>query len=126
MDVVDIDGLELFGGHAGRDEVVLGGAVGFLGDVEDGLGEFFQELEDAGVGPLVLAEGFVVHEKVAEVAIAVDLVDPLGEALGGEGPLGPAAVAEAEGDVVGEAVVLQEDGEGSALAAGAADHVVGG
>jgi hypothetical protein len=41
-------------------------------------------------------------KRLHEVAVAVDVVDPLGELLGGEGPLLPAAVAEAEGDVVGE------------------------
>jgi hypothetical protein len=56
----------------------------------------------------VLAERFVVDEDVAEEAVAVDLVDPAGEFLGRQRPLLPGAVAEAEGDVVAEAVVLQQ------------------
>jgi hypothetical protein len=60
----------------------------------------------------VLAEGLVVHEQVAQVAVAVDLVDPVGELLGVRGATRPPAVAEAEGDVVGEAVVLEEQTTG--------------
>ncbi len=51
--------------------------------VEDGFRDGVEELEDARVGPLMLAEGLVVHEQVAEIAVAVDLVDPSGELLGG-------------------------------------------
>lgn len=69
--------------------MIFGGAVLFLCDVEDGFGEFGEEVEDAGVFPLVFAEGFVVHEEVAEVAVAVDLVDPFGEFFGGEWPFFP-------------------------------------
>src|SRR5690606_4666576 len=83
--------------------------------VEDGLGHGAHELEDARVGPLVLAEGLVIHEEVDKVAVAVDVVDPLGELLGREGPLAPAAVAEAEGDIVGEAVVLEQEPERLAI-----------
>ena len=72
--------------------MVFGGAVGFVCDIEDCFGEFFEELKDAGVCPLVFAEGFVIHEEVAEVAVAVDVVDPLGELLGGEWPFFPAFV----------------------------------
>lgn len=72
--------------------MVFGGAVGFVGDIEDCFGEFFHEVEDAGVFPLVFTEGFVVHEEVAEVSVAVDVVDPLGEFFGGERPFFPAFV----------------------------------
>jgi hypothetical protein len=110
VDIVIADGEELVDGHGGGDEVIF-----TFGDIEDGFGEFFQELEDAGVFPLVLAKGFVIHEEVAEVAIAVDVVDPLGEFFGREGPLGPTSIGEAEGDVIGEAVVFAEGGEGLVL-----------
>lgn len=120
-DIVLADGGEVLEGFGRGDEVVFGGAVFFVGDIEDGGGQVLEKLEDAGVGPLVFAEGFVVHEEVAEVAVAVDLVDPSGELLGGEGVLLPPSVAEAEGNVVGELVVLEEQPEGSVV--GALDEV---
>ena len=70
------------------------------GDVEDRLGELGEEIEDSRLGPLVLPEGLVVHEQVAQEPVAVDLVDPLREFLGRERPLRPASVAEPERDVV--------------------------
>ena len=75
--VVLADGCELVERHRGRDEVVLS-RVG----VEDGLWQGAHEAEDARVGPLVLAEGLVVHEEVDEEAVAVDVVDPVCELLG--------------------------------------------
>ena len=67
-----------------------------------------EELEDPRVGPLVLAKGLVVHEQVAAVAVAVDLVDPTREFLGGKRPFLPSSVGEAKGNVVGQAIVLQQ------------------
>ena len=61
-----------------------------------------------GVRPLVLAEGFVIHEQVADEAVAVDLVDPVGEFFGRQRPLLPGPVGESEGDVVAEPVILQQ------------------
>ena len=58
-----------------RQEVVVGVLV-HLG------GQMLDEIEDARVGPLVLAERLIVHEQVADEAIAVDLIDPAGEFLG--------------------------------------------
>lgn len=114
-DVVDSDGVESFECFTWRDEVIFGGAVLFVGDIEDCFGEFFHEVEDAGVFPLVFTEGFVVHEEVAEVSVAVDVVDPLGEFFGGEWPLFPSLVGEAECDVVGELVVFEEESEGAVV-----------
>ena len=85
----------------GREEVVVRVLQDLAGQVAD-------EVEDAGLGPLVLAERLVVHEQVAEEAVAVDLVDPAGELLGRQRPLLPGAVAEAERDVVAQPVVLQQ------------------
>jgi len=45
-------------------------------------GQGVQELEDARVGPLVLAESLIVHEQVADKAVAVYLVNPLCKLLG--------------------------------------------
>jgi len=88
---------------AGRAEIVLAGV-----HIEDLLRQNIKELKDAGVFPLMLAQGFVVHEQVAEVAVAVDLIHPPGESLGGERPLRPVPIRKAEGDVVAEPVVLQK------------------
>ena len=60
----------------------------------------------------MFAEGFVVHEEVAEVPVAVDVVDPSGELFSGEWPFFPGFVGESEGDVVGEFVVFEEEAEG--------------
>ena len=79
------------------------------------------EIENTRVFPLVLTEGFVVHEQVAEVSVAVDLVDPAGELLCRERVLLPPAIAEAERDVVGELVVLEQQAERAIV--GAHDHV---
>ncbi len=116
-DIVFADGIELLEGLRWCDEVVFGGAVGFFGDIEDCFGEFFEELEYSGVFPLVFAEGFVVHEEVAEIAVAVDLVDPACEFFGAEWPFFPCFVGESEGDVVGEFVVFEEEAEGAVVGA---------
>lgn len=84
-------------------------------DIEDCFGEFLHEVEDPGVLPLVFTEGFVVHEEVAEVSVAVDIVDPLGEFFGGQRPLFPSLVGETEGDVVGEFVVFEQQSERAAI-----------
>lgn len=121
------------GGHVGDVEIAGGfvfvddlgrGEEFVVGVAEDVGGEVAHEIEDAGVGPLVFAEGFEVHEEVADEAVAVDLVDPVGEFFGGEGPLGPGAVGEAGGDVVGEAVVFEEE-FGFGGVGGAVDEVGG-
>ncbi len=70
------------------------------------VGERREELEDARVGPLVLAEGFVVHEEVHAVARGVG--NPVGVGVGVQRVAGPVFIREAEGDVVAEFVVLQE------------------
>ena len=41
-------------------------------------------------------------------AVAVDLVDPLREFFGRQRPLLPVAIGESKGDVVAQAVVLQQ------------------
>lgn len=71
--------------------------------------EVFEEVEDAGVFPLVFAEGFVVHEEVYEGAVDGGILEPFDVGVGLEWPFFPAAVTEAEGDVVAEAVVFQEE-----------------
>ncbi len=74
----------------------------------DFAGEMPHEIENARVGPLVLAEGFVIHEQVADEPVAVDLADPAGEFFGGQRPLFPGAVGKPEGDVVAEPVIFEQ------------------
>lgn len=105
--VVFADGLVACDGLGGGAEVVAACA-----DVEDFFWQGIEELEDAGFFPLVLAEGFVIHEEVAEVAGVIDAIDPLGERVGVERPMGPAAIGEAEGDVIAEAIVFQQQLDG--------------
>jgi len=79
-----------------------------VGVLEDFRRQLSKEVEDAGVLPLMLAEGLVVHEQIDNVSVTVDRVDPLAELSDAERPLAPVPVGESEGDVVAEAVVLQE------------------
>ncbi len=66
-----------------------------------------KKVENAGVLPLVLAEGFEIHKEVDEGATQAVIVNPLLIFGGGEGPFFPVAVTEAKGDVVGKAVVFE-------------------
>ncbi len=75
---------------------------------EDFLGQVPHEIEDAGILPLVFAQGLIIHEEVDHLAVAVDGADPAGELLGRQRPLGPVTVGEPEGDVVAERVILQQ------------------
>ena len=70
-------------------------------------GQGAHEIEYAALGLLVLAEGLVVHKQVHD--ISVRLLEPSGELLGRQGPLGPAALGEAEGQVVAELVVAEKE-----------------
>jgi hypothetical protein len=56
----------------------------------------------------VLAERLIIHEQVDRLATAIHALQPARELLGRERPTLPAAVAEAERDVVRELVALQE------------------
>ncbi len=59
----------------------------------------------------MFAEGLVVHEEIHEIGRWPRALEPIDEGLGAEGILAPAAVAEAEGDVVAERVGLEQDRE---------------
>ena len=39
-------------------------------------GKMLHKIKNPGVGPLMFAEGFVIHEQIAQETVAVDLVDP--------------------------------------------------
>ena len=65
------------------------------------------EVEQAGLGALVLPECLVVHEEVEHLAFLG--FHPAHELLGCERPLVPVAVGEAESDVVAEGVVPEKD-----------------
>ena len=67
-----------------------------------------KKLEDARVGPLVLAESFVVHEQIAAVSITVDLIHPTCKFLGRKRPFLPSTIGEAKGNVVAQAVILEQ------------------
>ncbi len=61
----------------------------------------------------MLAQRLVVHEEIAQIAVAVDLMNPPRELLRGQRPLLPAPVREPERDVVRQPVVLQQQREGT-------------
>lgn len=92
---------EMVGTFGGRSEIGVRGE-GFGGEVGE-------EVEDAGVGSVMLAEGFEVHEEVAD--LAADAGAHAGEFFGGEGMLGIVDVAEVEGEGVAEDVVAEEDAD---------------
>src|SRR2546423_15384160 len=89
---------------AGREEAV------FIRRAEDRAGKLAKKIEDAGLGPLVLAERFVIHEQVAQLPAArrVDLVHPRRELRRRHRPLLPGAVGKAKRDVIAKAIVLQQ------------------
>ena len=59
----------------------------------------------------MLAEGLVVHEQVHDVVVPGGILHPGEILLGREGIHVPALVGEAEGDVVGQAVVAEQEPE---------------
>ena len=108
-----------FGGHVGIgmfggfDKLGGGGEKAVV--IEEFLGKGAEKIEDAGGGGLMFAEGFVVHEEVAE--LAADLGDHGSEFFRGEREVGGARVGETEGDGIAEGVVAEEEGEGSVQSA---------
>ena len=72
-------------------------------------GERPQKVEDSRLPPLVFAEGLVVHEEVDDRLFPSDPVEPVGVFGRREWILGPMPVGEAEGHVVREAVVPQQE-----------------
>ena len=67
-----------------------------------------KEIEDSRIGPLVLAKGFVVHKQIADITIAVDLIDPMRKLLGRHRPFRPAAITKPKRDIITEAIILQQ------------------
>ena len=86
-------------GRCGEGEVLV---------LQNHAGQGFHEVEDAGGLPLVLTEGLVVHEEIDGLALSVEGEEPARVLLGAERIFLPRAVGEAEGDVVGKPVVLEE------------------
>jgi len=78
---------------------------------EDFIRQMPHKVEDSGFLPLMFAEGFVVHKEVYDEAVAVDLVYPAGELVGGQRPLTPVAVGEPESDVIAERIVFEQQFE---------------
>jgi len=75
---------------------------------QDLLGQVLKKGEDSSVSPLVLSKGFVVHEEIDGITVAVDLVYPVGEFFGSEGPFGPGSLGKPKSNVVGKTVVLEQ------------------
>ena len=57
------------------------------------------EIEYTCIFPLMLSQGFVIHEQVYNVTITVNCVDPLAEFICGQRPFGPVAVRETKCDI---------------------------
>ena len=95
------DGLEFFRHFARRGEFQRFGRQR-LG------GQGGHEVENARLGPLVLAEGLVVHEQIDGLARHVGAGEPADVFVGCQRPLAPVAVREAERDVVAELEVAQQ------------------
>jgi hypothetical protein len=101
----DIDGI---------DGVIFGGGLGecfkiVIGVFEDFPGQMPEKLEDTGVIPLVLAEGFIIHEEVDDKSAPINGINPGCEFFSADGPLAPGAVGEPEGDIIAETIVFQEE-----------------
>ena len=78
---------------------------------EDFPRQMLHKIEDAGFLPLMLAEGLVVHKQVDDEAVAVDLVDPVREFVGGQRPLRPVAIGEPKRDIVAQRVIFQQESQ---------------
>jgi hypothetical protein len=65
-------------------------------------GQMGHKIEYAGILPLVLAECFIVHKEVDNLAIAIDTVDPGSEFVGHQGVFVPLPIAEAKRDIITE------------------------
>ena len=71
-------------------------------------GQLFEELKNAGVFPLVLAEGLVVHEKIHRISLGASPTHwPNFSVVSGHSL--HVARRKTERDVVGEAVILQQE-----------------
>ena len=94
----------MLAGSAGRGDE-LESTVG-----DDGFRKGTHEVEDAALCTLVLAEGFVVHEEVDDVAsVCNGALEPVDILLGRKRPVLPTLVGEAECDIVAELVVPEEE-----------------
>ena len=93
-------GLELADGLGGGPELqtLLGGKAG----------QSLEELEDAGLAGLEVAEYLEIHEQVDDLLLGGRRGDPVDILVGGEGILVPSGVREAVRDVVRQLVVLQQ------------------
>ena len=78
---------------------------------EHSLGQRSHKVEDAAGSLLVLTEGLVVHKEVDNLAGGVLIGNPTCILVGGQRPLAPTLIGEAEGDVVAELVVPQQHAE---------------
>src|SRR3989304_10125840 len=67
------------------------------------------EIENAGVFPLMLAEGLIIHKQIDDIARAICGIDPLCIAVCGERPFTPLLIRESECDIIREFVILEHE-----------------
>ena len=100
----------------------LGDSLGGSPEVDVALcsevGQSLEELEDTGFTRLHFSEGLQIHEQVDDLLILRCRGDPVHVFVGCEGICVPVGIGEAEGNVVGQLGVLQQNLElGSACGA---------
>ena len=74
------------------------------GEARQGL----DELEDAALSWLQLAQGLIIHEEIDELLLLRELSNPADVLVGCERILGPVVVVESERDVVAHLGVLKQ------------------
>jgi hypothetical protein len=101
------DGVRLLGGDGLRNRQELRTRI----ELEDFPGERAEELEDAVLGPLMLAECFEIDEDVRAAAPRCPVKKPVGVFLGRQRPVRPRPKRETERDVVAERGVAEQHTE---------------
>ena len=76
---------------------------------QDGVGQCLQEFHDSGFGLVVGTERFVVDKNVDELFVFGQSRQPAFELVGSQRPLTPTAVAKAQGNVVAQRIVLEQN-----------------
>src|SRR5690606_24280338 len=66
------------------------------------------EVKNTGVFPLMLSEGFIIHEKIDGMSVSVVSVDPVGVRFSRKGIAFPSAITEPKRQIIGKRVVLQQ------------------
>ncbi len=90
----------------------LGRGEKFVAGVQHKTRQRGEKIKDAGLDPLVLAEGFVIHKQIDQWAARLALSDPVCEFVSQQRILGPRGIGKTKGDVVAETVVFQQQFDG--------------